>query len=366
MMMVSAKYYNLIFLLVLISFQSCKQEEKPILPKKSTVTESVYASGHIKAKNQYSVYSAVNGTVAEVYVSEGDSVDIGTPLFKIHNAATDINKQQALLNRELNDIKAAENRLRDLELSGEAAELKMLNDSLLYERQQSLWSKEIGSKVELEQKKLAFENSKKTYQASKLKLLELKRQLDIFYRQSQTNVTLSEIQASEYIVKSQVKGRIYGLYIQNGEFASVQQPLAVIGATDDFLLELKIDENDIAVLKPGQKVFVSMDSYKGRTFEAVLSRILPLMNEKTKSFSAEAVFVNFPEILFPNLTFEANILIRTKENVLTVPRNYLSEDSKLYLKDGNTLNVSTGLKDYQKIEITSGLKGDEQLILPKK
>jgi multidrug efflux pump subunit AcrA (membrane-fusion protein) len=135
--------------------------------------------------------------------------------------------------------------------------------------------------------------------------------------------------------------------------------------SDERIIEMKIDENDIGVLKTGQKVFVSMDSYKGKTFEAVLTRILPLMNEKTKSFTAEAVFVNFPDLLYPNLTFEANILIRTKENALTVPRNYLSEDSKLYLKSGKTVNVSTGLKDYQKIEITSGLKGDEEIILPK-
>jgi RND family efflux transporter MFP subunit len=364
--MVCNRSKSFIFLLVFIGFLSCKQDEQTILPKKSTITESVYASGHIRAKNQYNVYSSANGTVAEVYVSEGDTVIPGTPLFKIHNASSDINRQQALLNRELNDIKAAENRLRDLELTAEAAELKMMNDSLLYERQLSLWSKQIGSKVELEQKKLAFENSKKIYQGSKLKLLELRRQLDIIYRQSDTNVRLSEIQASEFIVKSQVKGRIYSISVEQGEYASVQQPLAVIGASDDFILEMKIDENDIAVLKTGQKVYVTMDSYKGKTYEAVLSRVLPLMNEKSKSFTAEAVFVNFPELLYPNLTFEANILIRTKENALTVPRNYLSEDSRLYLKNGEIVKVSTGLKDYQKVEITSGLKGNEELILPQK
>ncbi len=353
-------------LLVFISMLSCKQEEQAILPKKSTITESVYASGHIRAKNQYNVYASANGTVAEVLVSEGDSVVPGTPLFKIHNASADINRQQARLSMELNDIKAAENRLRDLELTAEAAELKMMNDSLLYVRQASLWSKQIGSKVELEQKKLAYENSKKIYQGSKLKLLELRRQLDIIYRQSETNVRLSEIQASEFIVKSQVKGRIYAIAVEQGEYASVQQPLAVIGSSAEFMLEMKIDENDIAVLKAGQKVFVSMDSYKGKTYEAVLSRVLPLMNEKSKSFTAEAVFVNFPDVLYPNLTFEANILIRTKENVLTVPRNYLSEDSRLYLKNGEILKVTSGLKDYQKIEITSGLKGNEALILPKK
>jgi RND family efflux transporter MFP subunit len=364
--MVSCSLKWLVLLLVFFGFYSCKQDEQAILPKKSTITESVYASGHIKAKNQYNVFTSVNGTVAELLVSEGDTVFPGTPLFKIHNATSDINRQQALLNRELNDIKAAENRLRDLELTAEAAELKMINDSLLFERQLSLWSKQIGSKVDLEQKKLAFENSNKNYQGSKLKLLELKRQLDIIYRQSDANVRLSEIQASEFIVKSQVKGRIYSIAVQQGEYASVQQPLAVIGASDEFILEMKIDENDIAVLKAGQKVFVNMDSYKGKTYEAVLSRVLPLMNEKSKSFTAEAVFVKFPEVLYPNLTLEANILIRTKDNVLTVPRNYLSEDASLYLKNGEIIKVTTGLKDYQKVEITSGLKGNEELILPKK
>jgi len=364
--MVSCSFKWLVLFSVFNVFYSCKQDEQAILPRKSTITESVYASGHIKAKNQYNVFTSANGTVAEVLISEGDSVFPGTPLFKIHNASADINRQQALLNRELNDIKAAENKLRDLELTAEAAELKMMNDSLLHERQASLWSKQIGSKVEFEQKKLVFENSKKNYQASKLKLLELRRQLDIIYRQSESNVRLTEIQASEFIVKSQVKGRVYSIAAQQGEYASVQQPLAIIGASDEFVLEMKIDENDIAVLKTGQMVFVRMDSYKGKTYEARLDRILPIMNEKSKSFTAEAVFVNFPEVLYPNLTFEANILIRTKENVLTVPRNYLSEDSSLYLKNGKIIKVTTGLKDYQKVEITSGLKGDEALILPKK
>jgi multidrug efflux pump subunit AcrA (membrane-fusion protein) len=130
--MVCNRSKSFIFLLVFIGFLSCKQDEQTILPKKSTITESVYASGHIRAKNQYNVFTSVNGTVAELLVSEGDTVFPGTPLFKIHNSTSDINRQQALLNRELNDIKAAENRLRDMELTSEAAELKMINDSLLF------------------------------------------------------------------------------------------------------------------------------------------------------------------------------------------------------------------------------------------
>lgn len=70
-----------------------------------------------------------------------------------------------------------------------------------------------------------------------------------------------------------------------------------------------------------------MDSYKGKVFEAKVTRIEPIMNEQTRSFTVEAQFISKPELLYPNLSAEANIVIQTRENALTIPRNYLIGDS---------------------------------------
>jgi multidrug efflux pump subunit AcrA (membrane-fusion protein) len=138
----------------------------------------------------------------------------------------------------------------------------------------------------------------------------------------------------------------------------------VIGDASQFILELQVDEYDIARIKPGQKVFVTMDSYKGRVFEATITKIDPIMNDRSRSFKVEANFITLPENLYPNLTVEANILISTKENALTIPRNYLVDDDYVVLANGEKRKVITGLKDYQKVEIVQGLSKDEEIKRP--
>lgn len=98
-----------------------------------------------------------------------------------------------------------------------------------------------------------------------------------------------------------------------------------------------------------------MDSYKGMVFEAVVEKIVPLMNERSKSFTMEAAFVKQPPALYPNLTCEANIVIQEKEKALSIPRSYLLNDESVLLTNKERRKVTTGLKDYQKVEIVSGL-----------
>ena len=67
-------------------------------------------------------------------------------------------------------------------------------------------------------------------------------------------------------------------------------------------------------IKPHQKVFVSLDSYKGQTFEAEVVKISPIMNDRSKTFTVDARFTKAPPLVYPNLSLEANILIQTKKN----------------------------------------------------
>ena len=88
------------------------------------------------------------------------------------------------------------------------------------------------------------------------------------------------------------------------------------------------------------------------------------MNEKSKSFKVEAVFTKKPEHLYPNLTTEANIVIEVKEKVLTIPRNYLIDNEFVLLDNKEKRKVVTGLKDYEKVEIISGITANDALYKP--
>src|SRR5690606_37190292 len=125
------------------------------------------------------------------------------------------------------------------------------NDSLMYFRQSNLWRQQIGSKTELEQKALAYENAKTAYFSSVVRYNDLRRQLKFNDAQSRQNVLISGSIAKDYIVRSRLDGILYSLNPEKGEIVSTQMPLAVVGAADKFILELRVDEYDIFKINNG-------------------------------------------------------------------------------------------------------------------
>ena len=97
-------------------------------------------------------------------------------------------------------------------------------------------------------------------------------------------------------MKSEINGTLYQLYKKQGELVTSQSPLALLGSNKNFVLEMQVDEYDIFKIKAQQLVLVTLDSYKGKVFEARVSSISPMMNEASKTFLVEANFVHPPEI----------------------------------------------------------------------
>ncbi len=328
-------------------------------PFVQNITESVYASGIVKSKDQYEVYSTVNGIIAQNLVTEGDTIKKGDAIVTLLNETSQLNAENARIAASYSSLPSNVDRLNELKANIELARKKMQTDSALFQRQQNLWKEDIGTRNEMEQRELAYRNSVTAYQVSILQYNNLKKQIDFTAQQSIKNLQINNSVNNDYTVKARQDGKVYSILREPGEMVNTQTPIAVIGDVNEFLMDLQVDEYDIGKLIPGQKVFVSMDSYEGQVFEASLTKIQPIMNDRSRSFKAEATFISRPPRLYPNLTVEANILISTKTNALTIPRTYLMDDNTVVLKNGEKRKVVTGLKDYQLVEIISGLNKDD-------
>ena len=92
---------------------ACQSKVEKIKPLISTITESVYASGTIKSKEQYQAFSTVIGTIKSVYLKEGDSVKIGTPILLIANELQQLNRQNAGLSAQFADVASNQEKLND-------------------------------------------------------------------------------------------------------------------------------------------------------------------------------------------------------------------------------------------------------------
>ena len=344
----------------------CKSKSETVTPVERPITESVYASGLIKAGRQYQAFASANGILTELFVKAGDTVSKGQALLKIFNQAQLLNRQNAELTARYADLKANKGQLYEAKLQVDLALNKLKNDSLLFARQRKLDAQQIGTKVELEQRELAVMASRASYYSAKVRAEDLRRQLQLSASQSLRNLEISSTIESDYILKSEIDGIVYELFREKGEIISPQTPLAIIGEVGHFILEMQIDEYDIFKIHTGLKVLVSLDSYRDQVFEARLTKIYPIMNERSKTFLAEAEFVKAPPLLLPNVTFEANLILKEKNKALLIPRNCLVNDSTVLLADGKEQRIKTGLKDYRMIEVLNGLQISDKLLKPKK
>ena len=343
---------------------SCTSTSLKIKPAEESITEAVYASGIVKSSKQYEVFAAVNGLLSEVRVTEGDTVKKDDPLFLITNT----NARLATENAALSADYAAQNnnteKTAELKNAVDLASLQVDNTLLLFKRQQNLWAQQIGTRNDLDQRELAYKNAVNALETARLRYIQLQKQMRFQEKQSLKNVEIMHSTAGDYSVRSEVNGKVYSVLKKRGEMVNTQTPLAVLGDATEFELELQVDEYDIARIRQGQQIMVAMDSYKGQVFEAIVEKIDPLMNERLKSFTVKAKFIQPPATLYPNLSCEANIIIRKKEKALTIPRSCLIDEHYVLMANKEKRPVITGLKDYQKVEVTSGLTSSDLILKP--
>ena len=107
---------NKIFFYIIISsiFIACNSKIENIKATQQDITESVYASGIIKAENQYQVYSNVSGIIQQYLVTDGDILKVGTPLITLQNRTSKLNLNNAKLAANYNDFDANQSKLNEL------------------------------------------------------------------------------------------------------------------------------------------------------------------------------------------------------------------------------------------------------------
>lgn len=357
---------NKVFIvLILIFCQSCNDNKETIQPIKQDLTESVYSSLTIQPDSLYQVYAIVAGILDKNFVEEGDIVSKNQDIIQIINNTPKLNTQNAKLSLELarENYKGSAAILSGIEDEIIAATLQNKNDSINFFRQENLWKQNIGSKVEYDSKKLKYQLSSNNLNLLKSKYDRTKNELKTALKQAENNYKTSLIATKDFTISSKINGKIYALYKNHGEIVSNMEPLAAIGSATDFILEMLVDEVDIVKLSMDQKVIITLDAYKGETFTGKVSKIYPKKDERNQTFLVEGIFNEAPKTLYPGLSGEANIIINTKKEVLTIPKEYLFEGNKVKTDEG-MVEIEIGLENMEFIEILSGISIETNIYKP--
>ncbi|MGI9545721.1 MAG: efflux RND transporter periplasmic adaptor subunit [Flavobacteriaceae bacterium] len=359
-------FFQGIVLLALVGCSvSCSDKEDRIKATQTTISESVYSSLTVQPDSLYQVYAAVSGILDRNLLEEGDPVNKGTPVVQIINNAPQLNVENARLNLDLAIDNYSGNNavIRTLEDEIRSARLNVQNDSVNYFRQKNLWDQNIGSHVEYDTRKLAYELSVNNLSLLLSNFARTKNELRTKVIQAENNYKTAQITTGDFTVESKINGTVYALYKNHGESVSTLEPLAAIGSSNDFIVDMLVDEVDIVKIKLGQHVLITLDAYNSEVFEAEVSKIYPRKDQRSQTFKVEAIFKAPPEVLYPGLAGEGNIVVGIKENALTIPRVYLIDNNKVRTEDG-LIQLDLGLQNLELVEVLSGLDKETYILKP--
>jgi HlyD family secretion protein len=366
------------------------------MPLSSTVT----LSGTIEPIHKINVVSPFNGKVIEKYFTYGQKVKKGDLLLRLDDSEVMI---------KLRDARSGYIRARQA-----VGKLKNWNKSSEVSRARRLYTKAKNEidicKRKVDEAKILFEQgiiSASEYNSAKQLLANQEiackaagEELDaVLEKGKRENIAIAEMaldntmdrknELEEQLAKAAIHAPDSGMIlmvVENGkEGRKIEKGVAVtrgeiifsLGNLDGLSVVTLVDEVDIGKLEPGQKAVVSGDAFQGISLAGELEYISSqAMQNDRRGFS-----VFRARVIIPSLTPEekkhvkpgmsANLEVEVYNN----PKAMLVPVSAVQIKDGKRLvmvkmsqgfkevSVKTGITTVDSVEIISGLKPGEQVML---
>ncbi len=359
--------YILFISFAVVSVSSCKPKYTEVAPKTGPVTEAVFASGNIEPGDAYTLTSLSDGFVVKSYVTENDGVREGQILFRLDNRQQ--NTQVAIAENNLIyariNASGAAPALRQIEAQIAAARLKLATDSATKVRYDKLLFTGSVSRQEAENAAVAYQSS-----LSSLRSLQENYRAAADKASQELKNTQSQLQNVRagnqyYDLVAAASGKVYQVFKKTGDLVRRGDKVAQVGNPDSIVIYLDIDEGSIGKIKEGQQVLVELNTEKGKTYEAAISKIYPHFNEQTQSYRVEARFKTHASSMIAGTQLQANIITNRKENAILVPLIYLVSGNKVVVKKGenlDTVTVETGIRSDEWVEVLSGISATDKIV----
>lgn len=376
----------LLALLYMGLFGGSKEEIIPVQVEKAsrrTITQTVSATGQIDAENKVTISPEVTGEIIDLPVKEGDKVKSGQTLVKI-------NAKQYIADQESQEatLQAAK-----ANLAMRKAQLSKLKSD--YDRIKQLYDKKLESDADLEAAKSSYESAKASYEAAQANVqqsqAQLKRAVEQVYKTTLTSPMNGTITQLNVHLGDRVLGSGYSMGTNIMTISDLKSMEAVVN----------VDENDIVLVSKGDTANVTIDAYGDRIFKGIVTEIGNSAvtqgagtQEQVVNFTVKIKLVDLDQGMRPGMSCNADIRTQTKDNVISVPiqsvtartemgnnQNKEADGNNNQTKKSNPVSkkpqelvfvvknnkaksvpVQTGISDNNYIEVTSGLKGGEEVV----
>jgi membrane fusion protein (multidrug efflux system) len=234
--------------------------------------------GTVKTMKNINVYPEMPGQLLEVLVVEGQKVE----------------KNQVLA------------RIDDGGLLAQLAQAKsqLVLAETLFNRQERLWSQNIGSEIQFLQAKTQFESAEKAVDALSL-------------------------QAEKSVVRAPFDGTVDQIFKESGTIVApgMGSELFRVVNIDKVYVEVDVPETHITSISEGSKVRVNLSAI-GEEIDARISRVSKVINPSNRSFTVEIPLENKSGFIRPNLMASVAINDYSNKSAIMIPQSVVSENAE--------------------------------------
>ena len=274
--------------------------------KRTTITETVEASGTINPVTTVNIGSQVSGMISAIYVDFNSKVTKGQLLAQIDPSLFQAQVEKA--QGDLNSAKANYEKIKAM----------LIYDKKNYERYKKLYTKRYVAKSDVEL-------AEATYKSDVAQLDAMSAQI------AQANATLQNNLTNLKYTKiiSPVDGVVVSRDVDVGQTvaASFQTPTLFMVAQDltKMQIEVNVSEADIGRVAVGQDVDYTLDGYADMTFRGKVSqvRISPTTVNNVVTYNVIVEVDNEDQKLKPGMTANVSIITNRKDDALCVPNDAL-------------------------------------------
>ncbi len=288
--------------------------------------------GTVEAVHQATLSAQTSGRVAEVLFDVNDFVEAGSVLVRFTNT-----EQKAALDQALANLEAAEAAYKQAEAE--------------YRRIKDVFERKLVSKSEMDRV-----TSQRDAARARLKAAE--------------SAVKSARQQYEYtIVRAPYAGIVTKRFIEPGESVNPGQPLMAGLSLDRLRVQVDVPQSMIAPVRQHKEAEIWLDEVGSRTLKGERVIIFPFADPASKTFRVRVDLPQAETGLFPGEFVKTAFVTDTVERIL-IPWSAVMVRSELvsvYVMDDNgrvTLRqVRVGKRHGERVEVLSGLKAGERLVL---
>lgn len=375
--------------------------------ERGTVVQTVSVTGDLVDNQEITINFELGGKIKDVMIKESDFVTVGEAVATLED--TDLNSRvdeaKAVLDKAIADAQTNDDAVNEAEVAEDNAEKYLdqvrelnkqninaaeqdvdnaedyyddaqnyYNEDKTTTRKLTLTAAENSLKDAREAKETADENAdlaevsaKNSLEAAEAKVdtaksdfAERSRDAVIANAQAAYDIALNNLSRS--VLRSPVNGQVAEVNNKKGEILGtgvIKESFARI-ISGDLLIEAQIPESDILKIKKGMKADFTLDAIgTDEKFTAEVIEIFPASTIIQDVISYKVRFkLDNPDSRFKQgMTTNLDIKTAEKENILKIPLRAIKPEG-----DHKFVDVLKDNNQTEKIEVTTGLSGDEGMV----